>query len=117
MRNVLGGTCQKGQLILSGYDQQVENGKILKNVYVIDNEESPNIHRDNDHLLFDFEADVFGKYHDRDYEGSNLYFRADDFQRMVMSGQVLLLHSNYLVCPPGLGCNNYSLSAYFGKFM
>lgn len=36
LSNVLNGTCQKGQLILQGYEQELQNGQFLRNAYVYD---------------------------------------------------------------------------------
>lgn len=35
-RNRMNGTCQDGQLIKQGYDQQISNGKHLRNAYLYD---------------------------------------------------------------------------------
>jgi len=90
MRNALGGTCQVGQLLSEGYNQQMANGNILKNAYVRDDSESLNQTPDPELMLWDFDQDIESSYKDRAYEGKNLYFRADDYQRTLVSGQVLL---------------------------
>jgi len=90
MRNTLGGTCEIGQLLSEGYDQQLENGNILKNAYVRDDTEELNQDMDPDQVLWDFDQDADNSYVDRAYEGKNMYFRSDDYQRTLVSGQVLL---------------------------
>ena len=89
MANDLRGNCQKGQLILKGHAQQVINGKIIKNAYVLDDElgvELPDVG-----ILFDFNAEQnITIVHQRAYDEPRLYFRSDDDQRTIMSGQFLL---------------------------
>lgn len=88
--NILGGTCQRGQLLKTGYGQQHRNGNILKNAYVRDATKTLNTDVDINHMLFDFDENAKLSNENRAYEGSSLYFRSDDFQRTLMSGQVLL---------------------------
>jgi len=90
MRNALGGTCAVGQLLSEGYEQQIENGKMLKNAYVRDDTEALNQGVDAEMMLWDFDQDADNNYENRAYEGKNMYFRSDDYQRTLVSGQVLL---------------------------
>jgi hypothetical protein len=81
LSNELGGTCQVGQLLLRGYEQELQNGKFLREAYLYDGEE------DYDHdermRLMDTSFDEYAPW-------DELYYRADDDQRTLMSGQVLL---------------------------
>eukprot|EP00547_Thalassionema_nitzschioides_P006642 CAMPEP_0194217684 /NCGR_PEP_ID=MMETSP0156-20130528/21979_1 /TAXON_ID=33649 /ORGANISM="Thalassionema nitzschioides, Strain L26-B" /LENGTH=583 /DNA_ID=CAMNT_0038946799 /DNA_START=48 /DNA_END=1799 /DNA_ORIENTATION=- len=79
--NELGGTCQKGQLLLRGYDQELVNGQYLRNAYVFD---GSNMEHDITMRLLDLKADI------RPYDEPTLRYRSDDDQRTLMSGQVLL---------------------------
>jgi hypothetical protein len=97
-QNDLGGTCQLGQLILQGYDQSHINGELLKQAYVNDPDtnyliggEAPNAKHEN-HILFDLDESKDGTLEQgkRAYQDPKLYFRSDDDQRTIMSGQVLL---------------------------
>lgn len=74
--NELGGTnCMTGQLLKEGYEQEAANGKILKNAYL-----------DNPNPKFNmFESDL---WHSINTE--QIYFRSDDEQRTLMSGQILV---------------------------
>jgi len=76
LRNELNGTCQLGQLLETGYDQEFENGKILKEAYL--NESRMNMYLFNGILANETYMEPF------------TYYRADDFQRTMMSGQILL---------------------------
>jgi hypothetical protein len=78
--NALNGTCQMGQLLSQGHEQQLYNGKILREAYLY-NEESA--HDERMRLL-----DVSLQEEHLPWE--YLHFRSDDDQRTVMSGQVLL---------------------------
>jgi hypothetical protein len=84
-KNNLNGTCQLGQLIKQGYDQQITNGQILRNRYIHDGTRvtDPRL------MLFDTSADatVSDGY---PFSSRNLRYRSDDDQRTVASGQVLL---------------------------
>ena len=97
-QNDLGGTCQLGQLILQGYDQSYTNGELLKKAYVNDPDsnylmggEAPNA-KDKSYILFDLDETKDGTLEQgkRAYQDPKLYFRSDDDQRTIMSGQVLL---------------------------
>jgi len=84
--NVLNGTCQMGQLLQQGYEQQIQNGKILREAYAYKEGEY-----EHDQRMRLLNMNV-NENHDINsllqYPG--LYFRADDYQRTVMSGQILL---------------------------
>jgi hypothetical protein len=91
LKNELNGSCQVGQMLLQGYEQQIENGKILRQAYgYLENDYS----HDERMRLFDLTYDdsTSGNVNQRKlpWDKSHLYFRADDDQRTVMSGQVLL---------------------------
>jgi len=77
--NVLNGTCQLGQLLNLGYDQQVLNGQLLRDAYLFD--------PGNDHTA-DLRLQLMSS---TDFGPSSVYFRSDDDQRTLMSGQVLLM--------------------------
>lgn len=73
--NILNGTCEVGQLLQDGYDQQAHNGKVLQKAYL-------NTNTSNNMFLFHDNTD-------NNY-GRLIYYRSDDEQRTLMSGQVLL---------------------------
>ena len=77
LANELNGTCQRGQLLWQGYDQEMTNGKHLRDAYVYN---SKNYDHDTRLRLLDTHSPLT----------PHLYFRVDDDQRTVMSGQVLL---------------------------
>ena len=97
-RNYLGGTCQLGQLILAGYDQSYTNGQLLKAAYVNDPDSSSSsgglgpTAKDPNYVLFDLSEDKDGTLveGERAYQDPKLYFRSDDDQRTLMSGQVVI---------------------------
>ena len=86
LKNSLNGTCQMGQLLLRGYEQQIANGKMLREAYVKDGTSNEPIM--DDMVLFDFTDTATDEPFL--WEEPNLYVRADDDQRTMMSGQVLL---------------------------
>lgn len=93
IRNKLGqGTCQAGQLLLRGYDQEIMNGMFLRDAYVRDEANGVNTGKNEKHMLFDFDEGKDGKIEigKRAYDEPVLYFRSDDDQRTIMSGQVVL---------------------------
>ena len=135
LRNVLNGTCQKGQLLLRGYVQAFQNGRMLRKAYfnasnhyrhptldkTVDAHAHAHAHASDrseqkvehanirDHhqyrVLLDLNNFKNGYTHNansssrnsydhshdlRPYEEPFLYFRSDDYQRTLMSGQVLL---------------------------
>lgn len=81
--NDFNGTCQMGQLLAQGYEQQVQNGKILREAYGYT--EGGNGGHDERMRLIDLSLQDSVPWHPE-----LLYFRSDDDQRTVMSGQVLL---------------------------
>jgi len=83
LANVLNGTCQMGQLIQQGYGQQIQNGNILREAYTYREGEYDHDERMRLLNINIKDSDPFPWHH-------QLYFRADDYQRTVMSGQVLL---------------------------
>lgn len=90
LSNQLNGTCQYGQLILPGYDQQITNGVYLRNAYVYD---GTAYDHDERMRLIDVAAASSSKRNNNNnniFTKENLWFRSDDDQRTVMSGQVLL---------------------------
>ncbi len=85
--NDLRGNCQKGQLILKGHAQQVNNGHALLSAYVKhDDYITPTVG-----ALLNFlnekNVTVIG---DRAYDEPRLYFRSDDDERTLLSGMILL---------------------------
>ena len=84
--NVLNGTCQMGQLLQQGYKQQIANGKMLREAYTYKEGEF-----DHDQRMRLINTKIDGENDEKSLlHYPNLYFRADDYQRTVMSGQVLL---------------------------
>jgi hypothetical protein len=81
LSNELNGTCQVGQLLLQGYEQELTNGKFLRDAYFYNTKSDRLDERLN---LIDVKASV------HPWDATNLYFRVDDEQRTLMSGQVLL---------------------------
>eukprot|EP00565_Helicotheca_tamesis_P002243 CAMPEP_0185738278 /NCGR_PEP_ID=MMETSP1171-20130828/32455_1 /TAXON_ID=374046 /ORGANISM="Helicotheca tamensis, Strain CCMP826" /LENGTH=619 /DNA_ID=CAMNT_0028409445 /DNA_START=55 /DNA_END=1911 /DNA_ORIENTATION=- len=95
LTNLLNGTCQKGQLLLKGYEQEMANGRHLREAYVHDGLPSSSgpASTDDRMRLFDLTGDDDGSASlggRKPYEEPNLRYRADDEQRTMMSGQVLL---------------------------
>ena len=101
-KNALNGTCQLGQLLSRGYDQEITNGRILRNAYLYDDDEDDdgNVAKNDPRMrLWDTTTTTTTKTTTRAavgdmtkpiYHKSNLYYRADDEQRTLMSGQILL---------------------------
>lgn len=71
----LGGNCMTGQLMHEGYMQEMANGIALRAAYLNQTNSSLNI----------FDTDIYS-----DLDSSRMYFRSDDEQRTVMSGQIML---------------------------
>jgi hypothetical protein len=82
LTNLLGnGTCQVGQLLPQGYEQELTNGQLLRKAYVYDEDAfDHDIHM----RLLDVSSHSVGSPWD------HVYFRVDDEMRTLMSGQVLL---------------------------
>ena len=104
--NNLNGTCQLGQLLMRGYDQELRNGLHLRQAYFYDGDDTADEHAaaDSRMRLWDLTTNdndngdgretstspVIGDSSKPIYEEPNLRYRADDEQRTLMSGQVLL---------------------------
>jgi hypothetical protein len=90
LSNAFHGTCQLGQLLLQGYEQELTNGKHLREAYVYDSTDQsvgqtdPRMQLINVHVASDNTAGM------QAWDTTNLKFRVDDDQRTIMSGQVLL---------------------------
>jgi len=86
--NDLRGNCQKGQLILKGHAQQVNNAHALRSAYIkYDDYIDPTVD-----VLLDFVGKEQGVtiVGERAYDEPRLYFRSDDDERTLMSGMILL---------------------------
>lgn len=101
--NLLSGTCQLGQLIMRGYDQELRNGLHLRQAYFYDGNKTADEHAASDSRmrLWDLTNDdghegrkapspAIGDSTKQIYQEPNLHYRADDEQRTLMSGQILL---------------------------
>eukprot|EP00584_Thalassiosira_punctigera_P025375 CAMPEP_0172576440 /NCGR_PEP_ID=MMETSP1067-20121228/137726_1 /TAXON_ID=265564 ORGANISM="Thalassiosira punctigera, Strain Tpunct2005C2" /NCGR_SAMPLE_ID=MMETSP1067 /ASSEMBLY_ACC=CAM_ASM_000444 /LENGTH=655 /DNA_ID=CAMNT_0013369111 /DNA_START=103 /DNA_END=2070 /DNA_ORIENTATION=- len=100
--NNLNGTCQMGQLLTRGYDQELKNGLHLRQAYFYDGK-TTDAHAASDARmrLWDLSNEgiggrragsgpTIGDPAKRIYQEPNLRYRADDEQRTLMSGQILL---------------------------
>lgn len=65
-----GGTCETGQLIYEGYQQELALGTALRNAYILG------------------ENKLFSELSWNDIVKSSIYLRSDDSQRTLMSGQI-----------------------------
>lgn len=83
LTNELNGTCQVGQLLLQGYEQEIANGKMLRDAYVYD-DRKPYGHDERMRLL-DISMNEYVPW-----DVFHLRYRSDDDQRTLMSGQVVL---------------------------
>ncbi|CAJ1942658.1 unnamed protein product [Cylindrotheca closterium] len=94
LSNTLNGTCQEGQLLLRGYDQQLENGKILRSAYLFDPKSEESGRSDsNPHetmTLFSLEGHADGETVSPPWDPHYLYVRSGDSQATMMSGQILM---------------------------
>jgi|AntRauTorckE5430_2_1112549.scaffolds.fasta_scaffold09151_2 hypothetical protein len=89
--NELQGSCQVGQLTLRGYEQHKQNGFHLRNAYVKSDLDALNVDKDADKVLYDFDVESSkSQFTQRAYDEPQLYFRSDDTQATIMSGQALL---------------------------
>eukprot|EP00984_Skeletonema_dohrnii_P014009 scaffold5861_cov98-Skeletonema_dohrnii-CCMP3373.AAC.7 len=99
--NILNGTCQMGQLLARGYEQELSNGKHLRQAYFYDGDKTADEHAAADPRmrLWDLTKDdnsipshasQIGDPTKVIFQEPNLKYRADDEQRTLMSGQVLL---------------------------
>ena len=92
--NDLGGNCETGQLLGFGYEQQQDNGRILRAAY----------------LNTSSKLSLFNTTIINDIPSGQLYFRSDDVPRTLMSGQTLLSTmfnaTNEIIIPWHLGDYN-----------
>jgi hypothetical protein len=101
--NILNGTCQLGQLLAKGYEQELSNGKHLRQAYFYDGNNTADEHAAADPRmrLWDLTQNhtnggrkastpIIGDHTKAIYQEPNLNYRAHDEQRTLMSGQVLL---------------------------
>lgn len=104
--NILNGTCQMGQLLAKGYEQELRNGKHLRQAYFYDGEntvDGKHAAADPRMRLWDLTKQqqggggggaegrsVVGDETKAIYQEPNLRYRAGDEQRTLMSGQILL---------------------------
>ena len=79
--NFLQGSCQIGQLLLQGYEQEFKNGQFLRDAYAYD--ESKYDHDARMRLL-----DITKEKNRHVWD--DIYYRVDDEIRTLMSGQVVL---------------------------
>jgi Histidine phosphatase superfamily (branch 2) len=79
--NFLGGTCQNGQLLLQGYEQEIQNGKALRDAYLqVTEDHNPSM------TLIDNRPG----HKKKNGIWKNLHYRVDDEPRTLMSAQVFL---------------------------
>ena len=86
LKNELGGTCQLGQLLLQGYEQELMNGKYLRAAYIYNSYSYGKEEHDQRMRLLD----SFTNGSNGTYLWDSLTYRVDDDQRTLMSGQVVL---------------------------
>jgi len=82
LSNELNGTCQKGQLIMQGYEQELKNGAILRDAYTYTYN---SMDQDERMRLIELSYHEFSAW-----DPNHFRFRADNSQRTIMSGQVML---------------------------
>ena len=91
--NLLNGTCQLGQLIMRGYNQELQNGQHLRQAYFYDGDKTQEEHAANDARLRLWDVTKTGGQQGRRastpaigdptkaiYQEPNLRYRADDEQ-------------------------------------
>ena len=83
LNNHLRGTCQLGQLLLQGYEQEYTNGIFLRDAYVFD--ELAYDHDPRMRLL-----DISSRKTNGINVWDDIYYRVDDESRTLLSGQVVL---------------------------
>jgi hypothetical protein len=86
-KNNLNGTCQAGQLIEPGYDQQQLNGQYFRAAYVHDGSGDNTQQEDPRMRLFDTSS---ATSEDMPFAPQHLRYRSDDDQRTLVSGQIFL---------------------------
>ena len=79
--NILNGTCQDGQLLQQGYDQQVQNGHFLRHAYI----EQP-----DPRLQLWTASALVQNTSSRYFLDPYVRYRSDDDQRTLASGQIVL---------------------------
>ena len=84
LNNLWGGTCQRGQLLLQGYDQELKNGQFLREAYLYKGD------KDYGHDARLRLLDSTTIFKDQQHLEENIYYRSDDDQRTLMSGQIVL---------------------------
>mmetsp|Transcript_6453 Transcript_6453/g.13323 ORF Transcript_6453/g.13323 Transcript_6453/m.13323 type:complete len:594 (+) Transcript_6453:145-1926(+) len=97
-RNTMNGTCQDGQLIQQGYDQQIKNGQFLRDAYIFDDElsEGKIAGTTEGQIAGDPRLRLFGTstldacMDNQRFLDGLVRYRSDDDQRTLASGQVLL---------------------------
>ena len=82
LSNALNGTCQLGQLLMQGYQQEVTNGQHLRDAYVFTKHDQT--HDPRLRLL-----DISGSSSQQNV-WDHIYYRVDDDQRTILSGQLVL---------------------------
>ena len=95
--NILNGTCQDGQLLQQGYDQQVQNGHFLRHAYIGTNTDDHGTttpeheHEQPDPRLQLWTASaLFQNTSSRYFLDRYVRYRSDDDQRTLASGQIVL---------------------------
>ena len=83
LTNELNGTCQLGQLILQGYEQEITNGHLLRDAYLFRSDDYS-----HDERMRLINTDSGNSFDHAPWD--DIKYRCDDDQRTVMSGQVLL---------------------------
>jgi hypothetical protein len=82
LSNELNGTCQVGQLLLKGYEQQLQNGIMLREAYTYTYDR---MDHDERMRLIELSSHEYSAW-----DPNHLRYRADYDQRTIMSGQVLI---------------------------
>lgn len=82
LSNFLQGTCQLGQLLLQGYEQEFANGQFIRDAYAYDENKY-----DHDERMRLLDITPEGE---RQNVWDGVHYRVDDEIRTLMSGQVVL---------------------------